>query len=1262
MAKISLYGRALAATSLYGQALVARSALGLQPPVAPSPLTLGLTDSATGWLPAPATEHHLPLSFSRSIPQPGFAGMPYWYKTVQWAPGELASLDDYSLHVAALLEYYSTARHNHATGLAANSSTKAFAVAAAKACERAHSSSGGGEAYKAMPDAAKNIKLMEYIQSASWPKHLDHWCHSMPLLLASAHGLFVYSESRGEGRDAERELLGAPPRARAAIGMLHPLKGVLAGCPDYALYQASLRALVVSHLPRGAQTHCTLDNVISVNAALSTSMPHCSGAEFDARSFAERVRIAKELVEKQSMLRHLTALGGASASTAAFGDAGGSGSTSSKVAGYDRLRLEKLKDNRDYNEQKSQILSAVAAGELDKAMLVALRGAEISVGGKATLMPPCKAFHDLVLGGPGLKEIEVYSVDKDLEVAITAMRRNLPAFFGRRTAKALYVDKDKAVPLEDLANSMRDTSKWLTTPVDFYNLAFVPIRVANGDAEEDLHATFGYTPGTNPYENPSIVAAISYLAASILRDMGVHSTETVDDYSTVTAAKISSTQDVFGLLSHDQLALGAMPRTSQQLGNLFTGLLRDFGQARHSVRASVDPMRPINQNFVEASSVRLAEYFRDRLHRESGRNTVRDLRLAGYTVVSAHAAHYAASPRDADERKETGGGKREAALTAEVEQLKKQLKQQRTDKTQTKLEDKPPASMSLLDDGKRAHVIGGDRGGRGCFYLLHGAAGVDEVLKRRGVTEVGPAWFVAKRSGLEDAAVAAACKLSKHPADANPPSAMPESLKDVKLVSFRINEDGSRYEFAAPSAGRAAGAGRGGRSRGRGGKGRAIVVAAGLGTGNAFSIGTPPCAEVVATGSLMNPSDGLAFGGGVPATATANAELLRNLSAQLHACDSAHALQEDHPTAGLPLSSRDAPPARWLASSGPVGRARVSGAAPAPQRLLSRPAAPPLTPPSGTLAPPSGTLDLASPSGGSPRFDAAMFAQSLGARTVHFAAATPPTGLDIVMGQRGIWCSSVGTAPWRGGLEPPPVFACREEEAPSLATVLVPVRTDSAASLVLKPQGDSLFGLTFDDEPSRDAAVGQAERIAPLLLGPACEYSAYLAGEWVDSHIRWRVIVCVLGGPLRPDMAEAQRDGMSQCGTCRCACWLRVPFASGGRADDVSLAALARALTGVAPSSHTDARLRVGRGEETWVDPFLGAVSDSPTPRAANGHMALHDVASRMAETHVTGYATAFARKRAPFALRATCCAPPSSRSAPLGLSRHRSPRSRPAS
>ena len=421
--------------------------------------------------------------------QPGSAAMPAWWPQAHWVRGELAAEDDGSLHIAALIELYSPGRHDFADGLNAASDARSFAHAVVAATQRAHTAAGdSAAAWQTMPEAARTIKLLEYLSSAAWPTELDHWRGSGPTLQADAHGLFMYADCRGAGAAAERELLSSPPRARGTLQQLQPLWGVVFAAPSFPALQTALRMLLVAASEPGRTVFVTLDAAASVNTMLAEALPHCSGRVFSVLPFEERVRIAKELVEKRFALRRLGAFGGAGVDgSSSLDGGGGSGATSGagKAAGkYDKLRLEQLKNDDDYDTTKRQLLVAYNGGRIDDAILIGLRGADSLLahppGSMPNRLPPQKVLHDLLLGF-GDKELEVYSVDKELEGAIVALRRAIPSFWGRRVAKALSIDPKKSIALELLAQAMAATGTWSKAAPDFYQIALLPLREADGD-------------------------------------------------------------------------------------------------------------------------------------------------------------------------------------------------------------------------------------------------------------------------------------------------------------------------------------------------------------------------------------------------------------------------------------------------------------------------------------------------------------------------------------------------------------------------------------------------------------------------------------------------------------------------------------------------------------------------------------------------------------------------------------------------------------
>ena len=150
-----------------------------------------------------------------------------------------------------------------------------------------------------------------------------------------------------------------------------------------------------------------------VNKMLAGALPHCSGPLFNAQSFEDRVNVAKELVEKRYQLDRISAFGGAVTAGSSSGDGGsGGGSGGSKAAGkFDRLRLEQLKNDDDYNSTKRQLAIAHSSGDADKAVLICLRGADSFVAAPAwrsrCAHPAAEVAARLAarLGGQGARDI-----------------------------------------------------------------------------------------------------------------------------------------------------------------------------------------------------------------------------------------------------------------------------------------------------------------------------------------------------------------------------------------------------------------------------------------------------------------------------------------------------------------------------------------------------------------------------------------------------------------------------------------------------------------------------------------------------------------------------------------------------------------------------------------------------------------------------------------------------------------------------------------
>ena len=98
------------------------------------------------------------------------------------------------------------------------------------------------------------------------------------------------------------------------------------------------------------------------------------------------------------------------------------------------------------------------------------------------------------------------------------------------------------------------------------------------------------------------------------------------------------------------------------------------------------------------------------------------------------------------------------------------------------------------------------------------------------------------------------------------------------------------------------------------------------------------------------------------------------------------------------------------------------------------------------------------------------------------------------------------------------------------ATVLVVVRLNETALVLVPDGGQSLFGRSCtNDVLDRDLAVKSCNETASALLGAGTPWMSFLAGEWVDAGLSWRVVLCACGGPLRPDMALAISHGSCGC-------------------------------------------------------------------------------------------------------------------------------------
>ena len=182
------------------------------------------------------------------------------------------------------------------------------------------------------------------------------------------------------------------------------------------------------------------------------------------------------------------------------------------------------------------------------------------------------------------------------------------------------------------------------------------------------------------------------------------------------------------------------------------------------------------------------------------------------------------------------------------------------------------------------------------------------------------------------------------------------------------------------------------------------------------------------------------------------------------------------------------------------------------------------------------------------------------------------------------------------------VFGC-VTSPPKAATVLVPIRI-ADAELALQPHhGTELFGTPLSENvDTRDDAVLSVDAACIALLGNGTPWHSFLAGEWVEENIEWRIVLCLVGGPLRDDMRSAANDGVAACATHTHARWTRTDRLGGSREDAIAAAVIARALVFVRPGPLTDRRLRVGRGEERWVNESLDAAAIAPRAPTLEAH------------------------------------------------------------
>ena len=621
---------------------------------------------------------------------------------------------------------------------------------------------------------------------------------------------------------------------------------------------------------------------------------------------------------------------------------------------------------------------------------------------------------------------------------------------------------------------------WVNDPPDFY-AALVSARVADGDVEADIHASFGFTPGSDPWANPQIVTNMAVLVVGVMSDIGVCPHARVLDFKAVKPGDLYSTQDMFAYLAWTHARLGGLSTTAAKLSEFARGLIKDFGFDRGTALASSDATRALGERFIALSSTRVQDFARFTSEQLEGRRIQAQLRAAGIPVGLQMGM-----PGLGDTGTTTANAKRERTdldFASEVQkEVRKQLKSAGTLSTTVnpktganggkgkggaeQMEDFPPVKIALLDGGKRVHVTGGRRGPAGCFYLVDGPGGMAQRLKHA-KSSVGPVFLLAARSGVEKDDIQAICAKSPWPGDDKIPDEIPAELSTdiIKISDFRITEDGAQYAASyAARIGKGAGAGAGGRSgrgasgRGRGGgRGGAALLAANLAGGTALMVHGAPHTDVVMANAAALPDATLAAPAS-PAHLTVASKLdagstkIFEVAAELRRLEAAAERQLARRAAGKPLCDSDEVPASHEASRGPALR----------RQLMAL----------------TGGRGLAASSVG---FESYL-RNSRSVPSVTFAPGTPPSGPGSAFGVSGVWASNVGAPPVRGGLQQPPIFRFDRDVVPTLATLVVPVRTDTASGLVLKPTGDALLGEAMADEPSRDAAVNTSQPIATAVL------------------------------------------------------------------------------------------------------------------------------------------------------------------------------------
>ena len=382
------------------------------------------------------------------------------------------------------------------------------------------------------------------------------------------------------------------------------------------------------------------------------------------------------------------------------------------------------------------------------------------------------------------------------------------------------------VPLEGLAKAMADTSTWSATPPDFYALALVPILVAAGAEEDEIYKSHQHSKGKSPYNNLTAVNAISMLVINLLADFGVAHAEVADVLAP--GADLASPADLFKLASEFHVRLGSLSTAAAKMGDLFTGVLGNFGTQRADIRKSSDAMRPLNTRLIEHGCERLSEFVKEIESLKKGQFSAADLRAAGFMLQKVDAPSPA--PKTETSRKRALEQK-EAESSLEDEQLEEWPPAEDS----SWWYETPEVTAKLIEGGDVLHVEGGDRGPIGCFYRISGPDGVAAALANcEGMGDVCPVWFVCMRTGVPPPSLHDACHNSSHaPGSEAHPNWTTRDLMDwtrnIKLQDHRIwwqYADGA-YTWTAPGeggkgTGKGAGKGKQGKGKGKGkmGKGR----------------------------------------------------------------------------------------------------------------------------------------------------------------------------------------------------------------------------------------------------------------------------------------------------------------------------------------------------------------------------------------------------------------------------------------------------------